>query len=259
MRAFPVAQNPLITQIELMASRAWPAREVETLGGWILRADHGVTRRANSVLPVGSLGDIPLDEAISHVRSFYEQRGITPCFQMTTSSEPAELDNRLGDRGFVRELVVNVQISDLRSIALAPPRIPVVLRNSATPSWIKTYADAEGYDTKSATIRRGIIGRIALTKALASATVGRRIIAVGLGVVENDWLGLFSIATLSEYRRQGAASSVVAALCSWGLSKGAKSAYLQVESRNQPALEMYEKTGFKSLYTYWHRMLRADT
>jgi predicted GNAT family acetyltransferase len=78
-------------------------------------------------------------------------------------------------------------------------------------------------------------------------------------VVENDWLGLFSIATLSEYRRQGAASSVVAALCSWGLSKGAKSAYLQVESRNQPALEMYEKTGFKSLYTYWHRMLRADT
>ncbi len=52
-----------IRELELLGHHAWVAEEKMRLGGWLLRADHGVTRRANSVLPLKS-PDLPLSLAI---------------------------------------------------------------------------------------------------------------------------------------------------------------------------------------------------
>jgi ribosomal protein S18 acetylase RimI-like enzyme len=41
----------------------------------------------------------------------------------------------------------------------------------------------------------------------------------------------------------------------WGEDHGAQKVFLQVETDNEPALALYESMGFKTLYTYWYRIL----
>ena len=74
--------------------------------------------------------------------------------------------------------------------------------------------------------------------------------AVGRGVVENGWLGIYQIATLPDARRRGFANCVMTALLKWGKSQTAQNAYLQVVSANGPARALYNALGFQPLYTY---------
>ncbi|NYV78217.1 GNAT family N-acetyltransferase, partial [Streptomyces sp. UH6] len=57
-----------------VTARAWPPVESEPLGGWVLRASSGFTRRANSVLAVGDPG-LELDDALAVVAAWYGERG----------------------------------------------------------------------------------------------------------------------------------------------------------------------------------------
>ena len=68
-------------------------------------------------------------------------------------------------------------------------------------------------------------------------------------------MGIFSIRTMPEFRRRGVGWSINCALSIWGEENGADTAFLQVEADNNPALALYEKLGFKTLYTYWYRIL----
>jgi ribosomal protein S18 acetylase RimI-like enzyme len=43
----------------------------------------------------------------------------------------------------------------------------------------------------------------------------------------------------------------------WGEDHGAKQIFLQVETDNEPALILYEAMGFKTMYTYWYRILES--
>jgi ribosomal protein S18 acetylase RimI-like enzyme len=78
-------------------------------------------------------------------------------------------------------------------------------------------------------------------------------VAVAFGVVEDQWLGLFSLATSSGARRVGIASSVVDALERWAATRGAQRSYLQVEADNAPALSFYAARGFHIAHSYHYR------
>src|SRR5437660_1357047 len=74
-----------------------------------------------------------------------------------------------------------------------------------------------------------------------------------LAAAERGWLGLFCVATLDPFRRQGAAMALKRALLEWGRREGAESAYLQVEAANAAALALYARLGFHTLYSYHYR------
>lgn len=57
-----------ILQLETLAANAWPAAEVQRLGGWRLRFHHGVTRRANSVWPNLTPSEHALEEQLMQDR-----------------------------------------------------------------------------------------------------------------------------------------------------------------------------------------------
>jgi ribosomal protein S18 acetylase RimI-like enzyme len=69
-------------------------------------------------------------------------------------------------------------------------------------------------------------------------------------VVEGDLLGFFSIYVSEKYRRNGYGEMVMQGLTNWGVARGARFGYLQVEGDNQPALALYEKMGFEVCYRY---------
>ncbi len=243
-----------ISQIETVASRAWPARDVEQYGGWSLRATSGVTRRANSVLPLGPPLSRSLDEAIEHAREFYERRGLPCIFQMTEASVPLDLDEALISLGFQRELEIDVETAPVSRIAAVPSRVYIRLDEQPTQEWFSVLARGGGYTESSISIRREIMMRIRNAKIFALALIDGQPVGTGLGVLDGELLGIFSIMTLPESRRCGVATSINAALANWGMTRGAVTAYLQVEENNHAAKSLYRSLGFERLYTYWYRV-----
>lgn len=243
----------LILEIEEVASNAWPARDMEQLGGWKLRANDGITRRANSVLPLDDPG-IDLDDAIDYAEFFYERRGLQAKFQMTEASLPEELDDRLARLGYAAELRVHAQVATARRLVAVERPWTVHLSPVLTKDWLTAYAAAGGYEDMVLQVRKGILERIQPDHVFALAVVDGQTAGVGLGVVEQGWLGLFGVETLSQYRRRGVATSLCQSLVSWAMGMGATRVYLQVEEKNTPALALYKKMGLRTVYTYWCRV-----
>jgi ribosomal protein S18 acetylase RimI-like enzyme len=243
-----------IVELEQVAANAWIAQETEKLGGWLLRANGGITRRANSVFPLGP-PLIPLEDAIEKVIEYYKDRDLIPRFQMTDTSKPPELDRDLSDRGFSVGLQVEVHTAAINHLTKNDPSLDVLVSNDITDSWMSVYSESSGYDSSTMEIRRNLMKRTTLRKAFALVRIDRDPAGVGFGVVEGKWLGLFNIAVHPTMRGRGVAVAVNTALAQWGHKQGARSAYLQVESENLPALKLYDRLGFQQIYTYWYRKL----
>jgi ribosomal-protein-alanine N-acetyltransferase len=62
-----------------------------------------------------------------------------------------------------------------------------------------------------------------------------------------DELSIHNIATHSGMRRQGIARGLLEFVLDRARSRGALSAYLEVRSKNVPAITLYEKLGFQSV------------
>ncbi|TFG26671.1 hypothetical protein EU528_13990, partial [Candidatus Thorarchaeota archaeon] len=223
-----------INELELLGHNAWFAQERMRLGGWLLRGDHGVTRRANSVLPLGAPG-LDLSTAIDFAVEFYTSRDLIPRFQVSEASLPQELDTTLADLGFRKVFYVEVWIAEISALTKFEPLYETEYLESLTEKWIDTYLQASGYDLATMGIRKDILERTDQPSIFVQANGSDSVDAVGFGVVEGDWLGIFNIGTHPEKRRSGAAISVNHALGLWGSKLGATKVYLQVETNNRLA------------------------
>jgi len=248
-----------IASLEELAYNAWTACDVEQYGQWFLRADEGVTRRANSVFPFGAPPPSNLQDAVEHCIDFYKKRDILPRFQVTSASKPDGLDKSLENLGFAFEMRTYLQTAPIEKLLHFEPTIKVEILKDPVPVWIQTYAEAGGFGRHSMKIREGIFRRTALDKAFALAKTDEDGMGAGLGILEGDWLGLFGIETLPSQRRTGVATAVNQALASWGAQRGARRVYLQVEASNDSALKLYSKMGFETEYHYWYRTIGLDT
>ena len=103
-----MSEIELIERIERAALWAWPPKETARVDGWLLRADGGDTRRANSVQTLVFAADSDLDRAIGPRRVLVCARGLPACFQLTDRSAPARLDAMLDARGYARLPSVSV-------------------------------------------------------------------------------------------------------------------------------------------------------
>ncbi len=78
--------------------------------------------------------------------------------------------------------------------------------------------------------------------------------AVGLGVADTGFVGLYDLVTEKEFRNRGFGKQLVLNLLDWGKQHGARRAYLQVMLDHTPALHLYSKLAFKEIYQYWYRV-----
>jgi N-acetylglutamate synthase len=250
----------LIHCIEELAANAWPAAVVQVVDGWRLRFNWGVTSRANSVWP-NEAGDGPgLDERIATAEDFYARRGLRPRFQMCPAAQPPGLDEALARRGYAGVAHTSVQVADIEAVVARAERPPGSLRprrsvqvDELDDVWFDTYAEGAGMAAHERAMRRGILERIGPRAGYALARIDDEPVAVGLGVAERGWAGIFCMETLPAFRRQGAATAVLGALAQWGQAQGATRMYLQVMLNNPPALGLYRGAGFEPLYEYFYR------
>ncbi len=248
-----------ISKFELLTAECWPAREEKTIKGWLLRAHDGVTARANAVYPYTNESNIELSALIEEAIKFFEERGHPPIFKMTDVCRPEGLDLKLTDLEFEVEMRTHLKIAPIDNLTSISPTIIVKIDETVPSDWFEAYAESSGYSDRAISARRSIIEDIKLRKAFASVLIDGKIAGLGLGVVNNGWLGLFSIVVYSQYRRKGIGTSINQALGSWGKQLGAENAFLQVEFDNHTSIAMYETMGFKTLYDYWYRVRRNLT
>ena len=243
-----------IAELELLTSHCWPAREIVSYKGWVIHWNDGITWRANSVLPNAWEGTVDVEKLVDYVIDMYEEKNTLPAFKMSPASQPPELDELLEKKGFTKRMVTHVQTVAIQELSCLDPHLPVDLFevNNVSLNVLMHQSEREKKEIEG---RKRIINRIAGAKNIARVMMHGRTASVGLGVVQKDWLGLFSIRTMPEFRRRGAAWSVNCALAKWGEDIGASRAFLQVEAENRPALNLYQAMGFETLYTYWYRIL----
>ncbi len=241
-----------VRELELTNSEMWVAKEIQMLGEWYLRANDGVTWRANSVLPIGSSG-LSIDESLDYCIEFYTSREIPPCFQLTSFSSPNELDTILQERGWAKGITVETMIRALDHPQSARTSYEVNLQKEPTEGWIESFMKGSGRKKGNEQIRLALMTRSNVPKAFVYIDVDGIVASVGLGMVHRGWLGIFRLGTLPEYRNKGLATALNDALLQWGYRQNARRAFLQVEDDNPVAKSLYQKIGFEYAYTYWYR------
>jgi ribosomal protein S18 acetylase RimI-like enzyme len=129
----------------------------------------------------------------------------------------------------------------------------VTMTGALSEEWFTTYRRAEERIDREADGRRDILRRIAPPTAFAVMTMEDRPVAVGLGVLDEGYVGVFCMATVPDWRRGGAATRVLHGLALWGRYYRATHMYLQVTEKNEAAQALYRRAGFELLYRYHYR------
>lgn len=274
-RGIPAAS---LRELQWVAARGWPAVETERLGEWTLRASppalsvreglsargstpvprDGFTSRANSVLPLGDPGR-PLDAALRQVQDWYAERGLPAKMQVTTGHAEGDelLAAGLDARGWTVERQSVLLTGPLAPVADREPDGRVRVHRELNAEWLRGYGRiGEGLDDTAAKVLGG-------GPSVWFATVrgdgepggdgGQPPAAIGRCVVDGRWAGFAAIEVAPAYRRRGLATAVMAELARAALAEGASAAYLQVESGNAGARELYDGMGFADHHAYHYR------
>lgn len=249
--------TPDVLALEQVAARGWRAAEVqESVDGWILRANGGVTGRANTALALRT-PKRPLAEAVADTRAWYAARGL-PLGITVPLPARSLLDGGL-------EEYVGLQASLEDDVHVFAARVDTLL--AAAPEPVAAVGIADAPDARWFAVHRE--GRTAADPVMqdllrrhdhagfASVRSGDDAVAIGRAVVDDApvgrdgrpgarWLGITGLDVAPDARRRGLARTVLRALWAWGAEQGATRSYLQVASGNQPAIRLYLQAG------YWH-------
>jgi ribosomal protein S18 acetylase RimI-like enzyme len=239
-------------RVEEASLNAWPAMQQTLLDGWLLRFSQGFTKRANSIVPLyPSLQPLEetLPQRIRYCENLYAREQLQTIFRLTSIAAPDRLDSYLEAHGYRHTEPSQVLSTALTEIPTTPG---FTLLSQA--NWLAVYARLTAMPDIAQSLHSAILSGIQGRCAFAALVVNGKPVACGLGVLEQDLLGLFDIVTHPADRRSGYATRLVEALLSWGSCEGARHGYLQVVADNKPAQILYQNLGFEPLYNYWYRV-----
>ncbi|MFA5903412.1 MAG: GNAT family N-acetyltransferase [Desulfobacula sp.] len=247
--------NKDIRLLEEITLNAWPALQTLHMDGWVVRFANGYTKRANCVNPLYASVE-PLKRKIEACEKLYFKRGLKSVFKITPASLPAELDAVLAGTGYGREARTGLQVLSLDQWALDRDK-GVELYSDFAADWHGAYCMMNGIAPE----HHETVGRLLelqfQDKRLAVLRREGKVVACGLGVKQDRFLGIFDIVVNPKMRRQGFGKAVVEGLLAWGKQEGARTAYLQVTIENEPARKLYDQMGFHEEYQYWYRVKGA--
>lgn len=241
-----------IADHEQRNARGWPSETVERHYGWLFRYNGGVTRRANSVLPLAAEGKLSLDVRILSAEHFYRKHNCSCCFMISPAVQPADLDAVLDRHGYRQEGGSLVQAADLPfTDGFRASDAAVQLSADVTENWREAYLDGDDGGRRKAMI--SIMQRISAARRFAVASVDGKPVAAGLAIVQEGWVTLLGMQTRPDHRRNGHGGAIIRALGQWAVNAGASRAILQVEDDNDAARALYAGAGFTTLYGYHYR------
>ncbi|MEO3827827.1 GNAT family N-acetyltransferase [Actinomadura sp. B10D3] len=226
-----------------LVAEAWPAPSSQDIGGWLLRHAEGVTKRANSALPLDDPGD--LEHAVERAERFYSGLGLPTVFSMDAHARPSGLDAFLAARGYE---IVDPTLAMVADVPDASGHAGVEIVEKPAREWLDLWWSVDGRYAHQRPVAEKILTGVPAGYASLDG------VAVGRGVPQGEWLGVFAMAVAPEARRRGLGRRVLRALLAWGREQGCERAYLVVVERNAPARALYEAEGFVPAGGYHYRV-----
>lgn len=244
----------LLSRIEDAGINASAPPQQRWLDGWLLRFSPGKAKRARCINAVAD-GRLPLAERLALCAQVFREAGLPMFVRITPFTQPAGLDAALAANGYLT-------IDDTRVMVATdtPAQGETVPRGLAlerlTPA---EFAEQVGALRGSPALQRAAHAeRLALSPVPYEGWVLRRqddghIAACGQIATEADLAGLYDVFTHPDSRGQGLARVLCSQLLARARLRGARVAYLQVESDNHPARAIYHRLGFADAYAYHYR------
>ncbi|MEO8487918.1 MAG: GNAT family N-acetyltransferase [Betaproteobacteria bacterium] len=218
--------------------------------GWLLRVSPGTAKRARSVnAHFGS--SLPLESKIEHCERVYRERELPALFRITPFVAPTGLEHALHARGYAPFDTTLVQAAELDGTALPVPQgPPVELVDASIDAFVDAVADLRCASPQQREAHRERLRHSPLDGRHALALLDGVPVAAGKSAREGDVVGVFDVVTATSLRGRGIATMLVARLLARAWDRGARIAYLQVEAGNAPAIAVYRRFGFSTLYRY---------
>lgn len=240
-----------VRRLEGLAFRGWPALESRDVQGWRLRFSGGYTKRANSI---NALDPEPLVD-IEAVEAAFRTRGLPPVWRLTPLA-PAAIAELLEARGYKPIERSLLQVCPLHGRFQVDPA--VVISPAPSPTWIEAFATHSPVRPEHRETMQRMLRSIAPPAGFALVERDGRPMAMAIGAIEGDHMGLFDVLVMPEARRQGLGRRVTESLYAWAWQHGARFAYLQVVATNAAAMPLYEEQGFRTVYAYEYRIPPAS-
>ena len=255
MRAsFPQSDLPLVRRLEAVGFRAWPAASVVYDGSWQVRLTGGhPSKRLNCVVPLGPADHRDMAVRLAKARKRFEAYG-RPLVVRETPLAPPPLIEHLANEGWRAFETVDVLTVDLTGLEL--PDTLDYLPSHDIGRFIDASLAVEGDDVSLKPALAEILSAIKPPSGFfMKHDPVEGPVAAALCVQDNDLAGIMSFAVSKTQRRGGIGTEILSSALRWARISGARSAWLQVVSDNEPALALYRKFGFRKAYEYryWRR------
>ncbi len=254
-----------LMEIENAARCAWPALEEEQLSFGVLRYSRGTDRRSNS-LSLYPHVQVENEKLISAAEKFFSTRDATSIVRIVQPNDIAPsvidgIDSALELRGYEKQAPTISMLLDLEDMLKANVNLENgFIERVDVGSWLQawyrlTAKDLQRINGHQAQLEGSKLSHLFLLKQGVKGDV----LSSGMAVYANQSVGLFGISTANAHMKKGYAFEIVNSLLGWGVTAGARFAYLQVEESNKAAINLYQKLGFKKSYSYWYRVGKHKT
>lgn len=235
----------------------WRPVDTAEVDGWLLGFSGGFTRRANSVVPWRAPGDTVA--AVEAVEDAYGSHGLPSVFRVDAAAQPAHLDALLAERGYAAVARTRVMARDLDGgvpVGPGPAEVGIDLADHPDEPWLAGWLDvkAAGRAVDTDLARAVVTGSPAL---YLTARDDDGVTGVVRAATAGEWVGLSCLMVAERARRRGLAGQLSARALAEAGARGARRAFLQVETSNTPAAALYAALGFAVVDEYHYRELRA--
>ena len=245
----PLPPSPAeIRSMEERAFRGWPALETRDDAGWRLRFSGGYTKRANSINALG-LDAETTPKTVARLEAAFRDRGLPPVWRLTPLAPPAIADRLASYRTIERSYV---QVCPLPVGAVAHPEVAIL--PAPSPAWREAFARHSPVRPEHRDTMERMLAAIAAPVGFAFVEEAGQPMAMAIGAVDGDHMGLFDVLVMPAARRRGLARKVTETLYAWASGHGARFAWLQVVATNEAALPLYAAQGFRTAYAYEYRV-----
>ncbi len=180
-----------------------------------------------------------------------ERNGVLlPARQATELATPAQSAAATQDGASIWEDGYTMPVAHNSATAQdgANQRAEVVLLDAPAHAWASVYT-APGFDAEDGALRVQLLSRSRFARYAYVQSAGVSL-AAGTACISRDWLSVHGMRTLPHAQGQGLGASLLAAFTGLARQRGISRAFLQVEADNAPALALYRRFGFTTVWTY---------
>jgi ribosomal protein S18 acetylase RimI-like enzyme len=243
----------LLARVEEAGLNASAPPQQLLIDGWLVRFCPGKAKRARCVNAI-SAGRLPLADKLALCQGVYDDNELPFFLRITPFSEPRSLSAELEALGLRKiddtRVMVCTRIADG---ALQDLPADMTAQSVGHEAFAQTVGSLRGSPLAQ---RQAHAQRLANSPVPFFATVLKRdgeVVACGQYAIEGSMVGLYDIFTAPAARGRGIASLLCRQLLADAVARGARTAYLQVESDNLPARAVYRRLGFTDAYGYHYR------